>query len=161
MESFYRNDLYYKEFKFRPIFQIRFSLVLSTKRMATMKIFSLIISHFKLMGIDPSKTRWGYPLNWRTLAVLIFHIHFLLSTTAFFWLEAKTIAEYADSFYAAISAVGNINVFIVNVLKMKEVFQLIACLEDTVESRKWLFTRICVDLQKCFFTKYSNNFRNE
>lgn len=104
------------------------------------------------MGIDPAKVRWGYPLNWRTFAVFGFHVHFLLATTAFFSFEAQTVGEYADSFYGACSAIGNINVFVWNVLQMNEVLGMMNNLEMVIEKRKCLLAanwHLYLEFNKC------------
>ncbi|XP_055306350.1 odorant receptor 94a-like [Sitodiplosis mosellana] len=99
-----------------------------------MKIFDLIRHHFEFVGISTTQTT-KHPFNVRNVAILVTFAQFFISSMAFLLFEAKTIREFADSFYAAATTFGVSNVFIPNIFNMANIFQLIDDSDAIIQKR--------------------------
>lgn len=101
-----------------------------------MKIFQSIRHHFEFVGISQAQSLRKHPFNLRNLAILLIYLQFLITSTAYVLFEAKTIREFADSFYAASTTAGVSNVFTWNMVNMANIFQLIDNSAMIIEKRK-------------------------
>lgn len=103
-----------------------------------MKIFESLRQYYEFVGISSTQTR-KHPFNIRNVAILAIFAQFGMTTMAYLLFEAKTIREFADSFYAASTTAGVSNVFTWNIYNMANIYQLIDNCDAIVQERKQIF----------------------
>lgn len=97
------------------------------------KLFQNVQNFYHTMGI---KSNQYFSLNAKKLFFLLFITLGGISVTAYFIFEAKTIEEYGNSFYSAISNLYTLVDFIVTVWRMPDILKLIEKCEKFIENSK-------------------------
>lgn len=75
-------------------------------------------------------------MSLRTILCLACLALFAVLTVAFFALEAKTLMEFADSFYIFATSVFLFNVYLTLSLKSEKIFAMMSSCETEIERRK-------------------------
>lgn len=98
-----------------------------------MKLFLKVCENLSRIGITSDQ---NHRLNQTNALSLFFYGQFVISTMWFFFVEAETIDEYAYSFYAFITGLGNIWGALVTILKMQTIFGIISNIKNCIDERE-------------------------
>lgn len=106
-----------------------------------MEIFQSIRYHFATIDICPTRCNW---YNRKYLLVWFFVASFFISSAIYLLSIANSASEYADSFFGVVTGLGPTIFFSSIILKITQIFELIANFEKIIKKRKWklLFTNI-------------------
>lgn len=100
-----------------------------------MKFFQLILTNFKLVGIDASKQNDRF--NPKSLYARLMIFQFLFFTGAYLLFKVESFREYADCFYVSSSIVGGFINFSLVSWNMVKVFELIESIESFIEKSEF------------------------
>lgn len=103
-----------------------------------MKILKLMQKYYEVLGIiPPNKSGKFQSFNFKTLLAIFFYVQHCIASSAFLLIEAKTIREFAESFFWCETMVTSFfNAFII-ILKGGEMFYMIRNFENTIEKREY------------------------
>lgn len=91
----------------------------------TIQFFHLTQIYFQTLGIWPTKPNQKYSIDFTSFLVLCTMILIIISTAAFFALEADSVDEYIHTIYISSTEFGLMLCFFVNIWKMPKISQLI------------------------------------
>lgn len=113
-----------------------------------MKVFALLQISFETSGIYSPSSNQAHSFNWHHLFYFSILAASVFTSAAFFALDAKTIGEYADSFYATETSLVLFIIYAEIVRNTANIFKLIDKYEIAIESRELIFDDLF-----SFFTK--------
>lgn len=103
----------------------------------TMEIFELVKNHLTILGFSPIQSIQSYPfLNSKLLGAFVAIITNMVLSCIYFFFVASSFEEYIDSFFTSSGSTGIFVIFSIYVWKMKELFQYINILHETVNASK-------------------------
>lgn len=100
-----------------------------------MKLFLSVQKFLHRLGIDPHRQN-HYPFTWKNLLVVFIFAQMCVGTTGFFILQAKTVREYGDSFYASLTLFANAIYCLIFIFNIKKIQKLIENLEEFIRKSK-------------------------
>lgn len=101
-----------------------------------MKLFVLLQSQFKILGIHAvRKNDPNDKLNANNCMASLFVLHFLITSAIYLIVDARSIQEYADSFYGFTTALTSVIIIVVIISKRASIFRLIENMESAIEER--------------------------
>lgn len=101
-----------------------------------MKIFHSIEKPLSYLGICRPLQNQKNPFNWKVFSAGFTLWLISLSTTIFFFFEAKTFREYAYSSYSSVTSIAVAFNFTIFALKSPKMFELMDNFERTIEQSK-------------------------
>lgn len=106
----------------------------------SIKLFRWIRNIHRMTGIYPlSKSKQNFLLNFiKRFIVLVSLMILFVTSTAFALFEARSTAEYATSSSTSIMMFINEVFYLINMMKMKNIIELIRKFEDFIEMSKHL-----------------------
>lgn len=108
---------------------LKISLGSSFSQVRAMKLFINLRREYEILGVSPVQNVNKY---FRQFCTLFFQVQLSITAAIYLFVEAKTIQEYADSFYAfATTAATAINIFSF-IWNMENIFNLIQNLEKAI-----------------------------
>lgn len=113
-----------------------------------MELLRLYRKYFAVMGVEPPPFNGDRLIFSIAKRFLVFTslIVFILLSCVFFECEAKTLDEYADTFYGFAASCAVFTDFTVMVRKMKNLFRLIEDFEKLIEQRKKRFVNFRIKI---------------
>lgn len=102
-----------------------------------MKLFRHIRKCFKIQGVYAVQSNRKCLLNPRNLFILFFLLQMFLSSLAYFLYEAKSIGEYADTFFMIFTTVVCVIFFSIGILKMSRIHKLIGEFEEFINKSEF------------------------
>lgn len=102
-----------------------------------MIVFQSLQKFISVLGFQPPEPNQKYTFDWKSLVALIFIMKFAILTTISFLFEAKVFNDYAECFYAIITALAVLNNFLTLKLKINNFFELIHHFGVTIQNRKY------------------------
>lgn len=105
-----------------------------------MEIFRLVKNHLAILGLSPIQTVQPYPMiNYKLFgASLVMSLNLILCCAYYFFI-ASSFDEYIDSFCTASASVAIVGVFSVFVWKSKILYELMAKLQEIVNTSKYYY----------------------
>lgn len=101
-----------------------------------MKLFFHIRKCFAIQGVHAVQTHRKSLLNPRNLFILFFLCQMFLESLAYFLYEAKTIGEYADTFFMIFTTMVCVIFFSIGIRKMSSIHKLIGEFEEFIDHSK-------------------------
>lgn len=103
-----------------------------------MKLFHHIRKWFETLGVYPVQWQRKSLWNERNLFVIISLVQMFISSLAYFLYEAKSIGEYADSFFMVFTNVVCVVFFSISIFKMSSIHMLIGEFEQFIEKSEFM-----------------------
>lgn len=104
-----------------------------------MKLFQLNRKYLAVMRIEPHQScqeRQPMIVLFMRFLISIPKVVFAILSAIFLGYEAKTLDEYANSFYGTVTMIGFPLIFAILLWKMDSLFKLIGDFEKLIETRK-------------------------
>lgn len=97
-----------------------------------MHILEPIRIKLRIIGMSTHHSLQKYPLNARNLASLLLHAINIVCNLGFLIFGTKDLMEFTDSLFLTITAILTASIYINLNWKMRQLFEFISNLEDTV-----------------------------
>lgn len=121
-----------------------------------MKFFQSIRKVFASVGIYKPQPLQKNPISVRSALRLLCLALFSSLTFAFFVYEAKTLLEFAESFYIFATSTFLFSILSTYILKTPKIFELLDSMEIEIEERKMIETKLKFSTE-CFKWFYRRN----
>lgn len=88
------------------------------------------------MGIHPSHSNQSYSIDFKSPLIFLPNFLFFICSLSFLVLKANSIENYDDSFFMTSASLASAANFLIIILKMPNIFKMIAIFEEKVEKSK-------------------------
>lgn len=102
---------------------------------STMQLFQLVLKHLQTMGIYSIQSNKTHSFNSRILFFSLFIMLLFTAMTVYFLFGAKTIPEYANSFYRSIAELSVFMDFGLTIWLLPNILMMIENYENFIEKR--------------------------
>lgn len=106
------------------------------KVVCEMKLFQKIQEFYRLLGVVPIVHNNGNHLNATNVLILLNLSSGVITASAFWIIQAKSIKEYGDSFFASVTEFCGVVYFSTIIAKTNHLFELIETFEGIVHRSK-------------------------
>lgn len=98
-----------------------------------MKLFQYIRDCYQTVGVYPMQSNRNSVFNSKNVFVLMCALEMFTSSLAYFLFEAKSIGEFADSFFMVLSSCVCAVYFSISIFKIAHILELIGGFEQFIE----------------------------
>lgn len=112
------------------------SINLDTAMSSSVKLFQFLQGSYRRIGFHPSKSD-RIPFNWKNVFIFLPILQLFISTSAFFLFKADSVFEFGTGFYAAITSLFTLIVFLIELWKIPDILKLIGNLENFIEKSEF------------------------
>lgn len=98
-----------------------------------MKLFQSLQEFYQELGLKSPRSNQNASVTWKNLLIFSILVQGFICTSSFCLFKAKTVQEYGDSFYIALTEFTNSIYCFHFILNMGKIYQLIKKLEQFVE----------------------------
>ena len=110
------------------------------------KLFQTVLNSYQAIGLDSIQSNpKPEKYNQRFLFIVFSMMQMLVSTFAFFIFRAKTVQEFASSFYTSLTELFLMVVLFAHIPRMGDILKLNESYERFIEKSKWKYFELKKD----------------